>query len=302
MDELQLITERTASVPLAESGALASARERLMTEIAATEAENVTPLRKRRRWVWTGVGAAGLAAAITAVVALAPVEQVGLEPPAAAADPVTVLRNAAAAALKTPGAPPKPDQFVYTRTKQPDGEREAWLSADGTHDGLIKMTDGALFPLPGCRNGRAQVYKGDEPLKGVTEPCKPSPGYRADLPTDADAMFAYLNANHSGHDGDVNAMGKDVLTLANENYLPPAVRAALFGAAAKMPGLRAIDHAQDAAGRPGVGITWPLRRGDDPKVAKPVVIVFAADTFQYLGTNSTAVTASGVVDAAGQRP
>ncbi|WP_037305202.1 CU044_5270 family protein [Amycolatopsis orientalis] len=302
MDELQLITERTASVPLAESGALASARERLMTEIAVAEAENVTPLRKRRRWVWTGVGAAGLAAAITAVVALAPVEQVGLEPPAAAADPVTVLRNAAAAALKTPGTPPKPDQFVYTRTKQPDGEREAWLSADGTRDGLIKMADGGSFPIAGCRNGRAQVYKGDEPLKGVTESCTPTPAYRTDLPTDADAMFAYLDSRHRGVRGGTNAMGKDILSLSNEAYLPPAVQAALFAAAAKAPGLRAIDRTQDAAGRPGVGITWPLGPHDDPKVAKPVVIVFAADTFQYLGTNSTAVTASGVVDAAGQRP
>ncbi|KZB88686.1 CU044_5270 family protein [Amycolatopsis regifaucium] len=299
MDELKLIAERTASVPLAESDALGSARARLMAEIAAAGTENVVPLKKRRRWVWTGVGAAGLAAAITAVVAFAPA---GLEPPVATADPVAVLRNAAAVALKAPDTPPTPSQFVYTKTKQPDGERESWLSADGTHDGLIKMADGKSFPLPGCRNGRAQAYKGEKPLKGVMEPCTPRPAYRADLPADADAMFAYLNANHSGHDGDFNAMGKDVLALANENHLPSAVRAALFGAAAKVPGLRAVDHAKDAAGRPGVGITWPLGPGHDPKVAKPVVIVFTADTFRYLGTNSTAVIASGVVDAVGQRP
>ncbi|WP_414938811.1 CU044_5270 family protein [Amycolatopsis sp. cmx-11-51] len=302
MDELNLIAERTGSVPLAESGVLSPARARLLAEIAAAEPENVVPLKNRRRWVWTGVGAAGLAAAITAVVALAPA---GLEPPTATADPVAVLRGAAAAALKTPDTPPKPDQFVYTKTKQPDGERESWLSADGTRDGLIKMADGSFFPLPGCRNGLAQAYKGEEPLKGVMEPCTPRPHYRADLPTDADAMFAYLNADnadHSGEKGDYNAMGKDILALANENHLPPAVRAALFGAAAKVPGLRAVEHAKDGAGRPGVGITWPLRPEDDPKVAKPDMIVFAADTFLYLGGNGTAVTASGVVDAVGQRP
>jgi len=302
MDELQLIADRTGPVLLAESGALGAARARLMAEIAAAETENVVPPRKSRRGLWVGAGAVGLAAAITAVVALAPVEQAGLEPPAAVADPVVVLRSAAAAALQAPGTPPEPDQFVYTRTQGPDGEREAWSSADGTHDGRIKMPDGSFFPIPGCRNGKAQVYKGDQPLEGVTEPCTPSPAYRTDLPADADAMFAHLNANHSGETGDYNAMGKDVLTLANENLLPPAVRAALFRAAAKVPGLRAVDHAKDAAGRPGVGITWPLRPQDDPKVAKPVVIVFAADTFLYLGTNSTAVTASGVVDRVGQRP
>ncbi|WP_181774380.1 CU044_5270 family protein [Amycolatopsis pittospori] len=302
MDELKLISERTGSVQLAETAALAAARARLMTEIATAEAENVVPLQKRRRWAWTGAGVVGLAAAITAVVALAPVEQVGLEPPAAAADPVVVLRNAAAAALKTPDVPPRPGQFVYTKTKQPDGERESWLSADGTRDGMIKMADGSSFPVPGCRNGRAQVYKGEEPVKGVTEPCTPRPVHRADLPTDADAMFAYLNADRSGQKGDFNAMGKDVLALANESFLSPEVRAALYGAAAKVPGLRAVEHAEDAAGRPGVGITWPLGPHADLKVAKPVVIVFSADTFSYLGTNSTAVTASGVVDAVGQRP
>ncbi|WP_410657927.1 CU044_5270 family protein [Amycolatopsis sp. lyj-112] len=302
MDELKLIAERTDSVPLAESAALAAARARLMAEVAAAKTENVVPLEKRRRWVWTGVGATGLAAAITAVVALTPV---GLEPPAATADPGAVLRSAAAAALKAPDTPPKPDQFIYTKTKQPDGERESWISADGTHDGMIKMADGSSFPLPGCRNGQAQAYKGEEPLKGVTEPCTPRPGYRVDLPTDADAMFAHLNADnadHSGEKGDYNAMGKDVVALANETYLPPAVRAALFRAAAKVPGLRAVDHAKDGAGRPGVGITWPLRPEDDPKVAKPEMIVFTADTFLYLGGNGTAVTASGVVDAVGQRP
>ncbi|WP_340682208.1 hypothetical protein LCL61_26435 [Amycolatopsis coloradensis] len=142
----------------------------------------MVPLPKRRRWVWAWVRAAGLAEAITAVVALAPVEEVGLEPPAAAADPVMVLRNAVAAALKTPGTSPKPSQFVYTKTRQPDGERESWLSADGTHDGVIKAADGGFFPVPGCRNGRAQVYKGEEPLKGVAEPCTPRPAYRTDLP------------------------------------------------------------------------------------------------------------------------
>ncbi|MBB5857882.1 CU044_5270 family protein [Amycolatopsis umgeniensis] len=299
MDELQLIAERTAAVPLAESGALDAARARLMTEIAAAGTENVVPLRNRRRWVWTGVGAAGIAAAVTAVVALAPA---GLEPPAAAADPVAVLRSAAAAALKATDTPPKPDQFIYTKTKQPGGERESWHSADGTHDGLIKLAGGGNFPLPGCRDGRAQVYKGEEPLKGVTEPCTPRPSYRVDLPTDADAMFAYLTADRSGEKGDYNAMGKDIVALANETYLPPAVRAALYRAAAKVPGLRAVDHVKDAAGRPGVGITWPLGPEDDPKVAKPVVIVFAADTFLYLGESGTAVTASGVVDAVGQRP
>jgi hypothetical protein len=38
-----------------------------------------------------------------------------------------------------PAAPPRPDQFVYTGSQTADGPREAWLSADGAHDGLIRQ-------------------------------------------------------------------------------------------------------------------------------------------------------------------
>ncbi|GAB3742757.1 CU044_5270 family protein [Amycolatopsis oliviviridis] len=301
MDELQLIAERTGSVPLAESAALGAARARLMTEIAAAETENVVPLRKRRHWGWIGAGAAGLAAAITAVVALAPVEKVGLEPPTAVADPVVVLRTAAAAALGAPDQSPRPDQFLYRKVQEAGGVTEAWYSVDGTRDGLIRMPDGSVWPLPGCRDGKAQVYRGDKPVAGLMEPCVPEVRDRRDLPTDADGMFAYLNAHHSGEEGDYNAMGKDIGELASGYHLSPATRAALYEAAARIPRLRALENARDAAGRPGVGITWPLKPGDGPD-AKPLTIVFAADTFLFMGTESTAVTATAVVDKVDQRP
>jgi hypothetical protein len=92
-----------------------------------------------------------------------------------------------------------------------------------------------------------------------------------------------------------------VLSLADEQFLPPAAYAALFAAAAKVPGLTALDHVTDGAGRPGVGITWPVGPGSSPK-AKPVVLVFDATTYQFLGTDDSAVTVKTFVDRAGQRP
>jgi hypothetical protein len=127
------------------------------------------------------------------------------------------------------------------------------------------------------------------------------PGYRANLPVTADAMLAYLNRNHSGNKGDVNAIGKDVLALVSEVWVSPQSRAALFEAATKIPGLTAVDHVTDGVGRPGVGITWPVPSGSADG-AQPEVIVFDATSYAYLGSPTQAVTGYGIVDHPGDRP
>ncbi|WP_318307082.1 CU044_5270 family protein [Amycolatopsis solani] len=294
MDDLDLIRERADAVGLAAAEDLAPARERLLAAARAGRP------RRARRWFWTAGAAAGLAAGITAVVALAPAGETGagVGVGVAQADPVRVLTEAAAAALGEPGTPPRPDQFLYVKTEFPDHHvREVWLSVDGTRDGLIDDTK-----VPGCRDGKAPIYGANDPSKeGTLEDCRPSPAYRTDLPTTADAMSAYLDDHHSGEKGDVNALGKDVITLAYEQALPPASAAALFEAAAKVPGLTALDHVTDGAGRPGVGITWPVPPGSSPR-AQPELLVFDATTHRFLGTRGSAVTAKAFVDQAGQRP
>ncbi|MFD8495246.1 CU044_5270 family protein [Amycolatopsis sp. NPDC059657] len=293
MDELQLLKEAGDKTPLVTLAELAPARARLEAAIGASQA----PRTRRRRLVWGGAGVIGLAAAITAVIAIAPVDEVA---PQAVADPVRVLTEAAAAALLAPDVEPRPDQLIYTKTQNPDSVRESWLSVDGEHDGLIKQSQGD-FPLPGCINGKAQVIKGDEPIPGLFEACKPSPSYLRDLPTDPDAMLAYLLKNHSGAEGDVNALGKDVASLANERYLRPAARAALFRAAAKVPGLSVVENAKDGMGRLGIGITWPTPHGSS-KDAKPMILVFDPKTGMYLGSRNTAVVTRAIVDRIGDHP
>ncbi|MEV6830005.1 CU044_5270 family protein [Amycolatopsis sp. NPDC051102] len=291
MDDLDLIRDRAEAVGFASPDHLAPARERLL---AAARGE-----RRRRpgRWFWAAGASAGLAAAITAVVALAPTEKVGIGAGVAHADPVKVLTEAASTALKEPAKPPRPDQFLYVRTEEPEHHiREVWFSVDGTRDSLI-----AGFKEGGCRNGKAPMYGTNDPRKeGMLQDCTPRPVYRTDLPTTADAMLAYLEAVPADRKGDVNSMGKDVYGLAYEQVLPPASYAALFEAAARVPGLTAVDHVTDGAGRPGVGITWPVPAGSSPK-AKPVVLVFDATTYQFLGTPESAVTVKTFVDEVGQR-
>nr|AXL06644.1 hypothetical protein BU204_18810 [uncultured bacterium] len=65
------------------------------------------------------------------------------------ADAEAILHQAADAARALPSTAPRPDQFIYTKTRYSDGGvREAWLSADGLHDGLVRQY-GRELPLPG---------------------------------------------------------------------------------------------------------------------------------------------------------
>ncbi len=115
-------------------------------------------------------------------------------------------------------------------------------------------------------------------------------------------MLAYLkNENKKSERQDVSIYGKNIFGLAAEQYLSPASYAALFQAAAKVPGLQALDHVTDGAGRPGVGITWP-NPPDSPKESKPIVLVFDATTYAFLGTDTSAITTKTFVDQVGQRP
>jgi hypothetical protein len=291
MDDLDLIRDRAEAVGFAPAEHLAPARERLL---AAARGDRP---HRSRRWFWAAGASIGLAAAITAVVALAAAEQVGIGVGVANADPVRVLTEAASAVLREPATPPRPDQFLYVKTEYPDHHaREIWLSVDGTRDGLLaKDTE-----LPGCHDGKAP-YSGpyDPKKKGTLEDCRPTPAYRANLPTTADAMLAYLRTIPGSKDR-ANTMGKNVYSLAHEQALTPASYAALYQAAAKAPGLKALDHVTDGTGRPGVGITWTDPA--DPPGFKGIVMVFDAETYQFLGTQDSAVTVKTFVDEAGQRP
>ncbi|MEU4769149.1 CU044_5270 family protein [Actinosynnema sp. NPDC023794] len=309
MDELRVLREMGDETPLPDEAALAPARAALLAGIAE---RGPVRLRKRRsRYALVGASAIGLAAAVAATITLLPAGQPApggqalttsaspvVEP---VTDPVRLLAFAARAARADPSAPPRPDQFVYTRSEAGEGPaREIWLSVDGVHDGLLKHPDGTTSRFPGCVDGQREVFKDPAVVLGW-EPCEPRPAYRSDLPTDVDGMLAHLDANAGGEPGSVNSRGKDVLSLVNESLLPPLSRAALYEAAARVPGLAVVPDARDAAGRPGVGITWPVPPGSSPE-AEPVVIVFDAETYELLGTNFHAITEQAVVDQAGQRP
>ncbi|MDX8029908.1 hypothetical protein SK803_06770 [Lentzea sp. BCCO 10_0856] len=124
--------------------------------------------------------------------------------------------------------------------------------------------------------------------------------------TDAELVEASLRVPEKfalflqGNDKDrsVNSYGKDVLGMVSGSYLPGPQRAALFEAATRVPGLTVVENV--SAGRPGIGISWPVPEGSLPE-AKPTVMVFDKDTYEYLGTQNEPPDASGFVNQVGDR-
>lgn len=280
MDEMTLLRNVVDQEPLPTATDLASARERLTASFAVEQ-----PRRSRKRLIFSGATVVGLAAAITGLVAFGGLESVGVAPPEAEA--VEFLHRAADAVRELPATPPLPGQFVYSRSETTEGVREAWHSADGEHDGMIRQ-EGMDIPLPGCEDGRRRIVRGDHDT-GMTEPCDPDPAYRR-LPTDTAGMRAYLKSKPN--DFDV------LLHFAiQETYVSPRSMAALFEVMADYPGLEIVEDATDGAGRQGVGLTW-----DQPIDQEDVTLVFDPETHVFLGTEDSAIFEHAIVDAVGQRP
>ncbi|MET8852229.1 CU044_5270 family protein [Amycolatopsis sp. NPDC004625] len=290
MDEMQLLRDFAGSAGLPAHEDLARKRAELLAAAARP---------RHRRALWGGVTAAGLAAAVAAVVVLAPAEEaVRPVPPAPpATDPVQILYTAAAKARALPDFVPRPDQFVYTRTRLADGrENETWASVDGTHDGLVFLY-GHEASLAGCRDGKRVQQESHG--RTVTNRCVPHPAAPADLPTDADAMLAHLLRSTHGEGDTVHDLGNEVVELA-EGYLRPAVRAALYEAVAKVPGLVVHTGAKDATGRTVVGISWGSTT--EHGIGNQNEFLFDPVTFAYVGAGTGVVVGQGIVDAVRQRP
>jgi hypothetical protein len=114
----------------------------------------------------TAIGHASPSPSRTAVIALLTAKQ--------------VLDTAATAALSHPGAPPRPDQFVYTKVGDGAGHvAQTWLSVDGSRNGLMEdQGPYGTTTILGCVNGKRQIrmpgYNG-KPYAGPAKPKAPVP-------------------------------------------------------------------------------------------------------------------------------
>jgi hypothetical protein len=297
MDDLHVIEALRPAAPLPTAGELAGARGRLVAEFATTG-------KGARQRLWLAGATAAAAAAVVAAV----VVPSNSTPAPKVLDAAQVLTDAAAAARTAPDVVPRPDQFVYIRTGggAAGATDQMWLSIDGTHDGLI-MNGSTATPDPGCRNGRQAVVDGDK-ASGATQPCQPRPAYDPNLPTDPAALLTYLN-NGRPYDpsrpDEWNLVGKAIGDLFTDSYVLPSKRAAVFQAAAKIPGLRVEANAPGGT----IGIAWPAAGGDS--ATGSTELLFRPTTYAYLGVTtvgahgeqgSSHLLQTGIVDRPGELP
>jgi hypothetical protein len=262
------------------SGRHRQLKEHLMHEIRQTPGPAAAPAG-RRRWLLPAIGvpaAAGtLAFALFAGGAFggtdAPRPGGGTET-VAGTTAVELLDQAAFAAAAEAPVEIRDDQFVYAGSVvrydggQPQ-DREIWTSVDGSREGLLREEGAEDVPLD---SGSATSYR-----------------LLQSLPTDPEAMLGWLY--DQGEEGDAERdADQDAFVLVGdllqESLVPPDVAAALYGAAALIPGVTVVPDAQDAAGRPGIAVS----REDAYNPGQGHELILDEESFELLGTRSVALT------------
>ncbi|MDF6021499.1 CU044_5270 family protein [Streptomyces sp. JH34] len=226
------------------------------------------------------------------------------------------------------------DQFVYVRTLESGnegefggpvrmtepGEREVWMTQKAgpvIDEGLIHQ-DGSYVPLV------VGVPDGETPVGYPAGLNRPTYAWLASLPTDPDALLRRLTTEITRDQDarDTPAEDRDqaqdafdtIGELLRETVMPPKTAAALYKAAARIPGVTVDPDAVDAAGRHGVGVAR-----DNTSAGWRTAWIFDPATLEYLGDRSylirdtsmgkkgaligvSAVLERAVVDALRERP
>ncbi|MEE1798945.1 CU044_5270 family protein [Streptomyces sp. JV176] len=212
-----------------------------------------------------------------------------------------LLDRVASAAAKKGEQKVTDDQFVYVKTLQTrndgafDGpvklteprDREVWMSqkAGPVIDVGLIHEDGSYFPITvGVPDG--------EPAVGYPAGLnRPTYTWLASLPTDPDALLRRLTTEITRDQDarDTPAEERDqaqdtfdaIGELLRETLMPPKTAAALYQAAAKIPGVTVDPDAVDAAGRRGIGVAR-----DDTRAGWRTAWIFDPTTLEYLGERS----------------
>nr|BFF01557.1 hypothetical protein GCM10020241_32320 [Streptoalloteichus tenebrarius] len=146
-----------------------------------------------------------------------------------------------------------------------------------------EMPDGKLVPLPEGKKEDPTPRQGDG---GWADP---TPEFFAKLPRDPqqllDKIYQDSQGKGPGPDEEAFVYVRDVLRTGR---VPADLRAALFRAAAKIPGMRIVDDAANLEGRKGIAVS----RGDG---ATRNDLIFDPETGDVIGERGVATKAEGNV-------
>ncbi|MFI8356907.1 CU044_5270 family protein [Streptomyces cyaneofuscatus] len=241
---------------------------------------------------------------------------------AGAAQPVAlVLNRISDAAAKSDAVPVRDDQFLYSRSKMQHGDFTSGKLVTTPLEEVESWS--SQKPGPQMKLGLVRQGGSDSPVNahlGDTEGTAPGiarPTYRwmATLPTDPHKLLAHITAltpkrENQEHD---QAVFDEIGGMLG-GVTPPGTAAALYKAAALIPGVVEAPDAVDAIGRKGIGIARV-----DAQYSWRSEWIFDPETLAYLGSRSfladdtemgkkgellgaDALIESAVVDEAGVRP
>ncbi|HEX6857347.1 MAG TPA: CU044_5270 family protein [Streptosporangiaceae bacterium] len=283
-----------------------------------------------------GVAAAG-AAVLAAAVAVGGVAALGRSPgpspyptsfTSGGARP-TVHRSAArllsrvagAAAMDTPVVA-NGRQFAYTESQVSFGadgapapaqthERQIWLPvADWCAGGLL-VEHGQRTSLKFPSSGVSVPAGNGAPATPVREKC-PDPGSLSDptyrllqsLPTDPRVLLHRLRQVKTGGLSPDAVVFGTIGDLIRESVLPPRLGAALYRAAALIPGVTVIQVATDAIGRPGVAVSLSVRGYQQEWIfdRRSCLLLGEREFMHGILVGKTAILSQAIVDRAGELP
>jgi len=285
-------------------------KEHLMSELrlaASPPAGRPATRRRKPAIVIAAAGAAALAAAI--VLILLPGNTSGASPAA-----VRLLAKIATTAARQPSPPVRDSQFWYIKSwvayqvcnggsgnncvLEKPHERQIWQSVSNLCVTGLLREDGQDTPLKFSSNYLHCPYRG-----GVNDP---SYRFLQSLPTDPHALLDLIERQMSGQQPPPQEAFTTIGDLLREAIAPPRVSAALYRAAALIPGVTVVADATDAAGRHGVAVAMTVE-------GVRYEWIFSKQTLRYLGEHDinlangstageAAVLQRAFVDHAGQIP
>jgi hypothetical protein len=243
---------------------------------------------------------------------------------------VQLLAKAAAAAARQPAVSVRDSQYMYVETTTAAPASPMLWTAKGQrfprHLHLRITTSQVWVPVADvCRTGleRDITARGrpsgapfSSQVPGMKCPNTGSlndPTYRLlqTLPTSPHALLALIYRTEREHGpGPAQEAFVTIGDLLRNTIAPPKVTAALYRAAALIPGVTLVPHATDAIGRPGVAV-GRIGPGVDGGVREE--LIFSKTTLRLIGertviartgttTTATAIIARAFVDHRGQVP
>lgn len=252
----------------------------------------------------------------------------GRETPAqVGATATATLNRIAVAAMASDGTPVRDDQFVYVR--------RLVIENKGTFEGPVRLGAPHTSEVWTSQNPEPVRILGwmrdsgeDAVMPGQMLPIESPDGipagidhptytWLASLPTDPDALLQllYKQVRLDGDESKEQAVFSRIGDLLSGTIMPPENTAALYKAAARIPGVRELPDAVDAAGRHGIAITR-----EDARSATRDEWIFDKKSLAFLGARnyithdktkgitsdtlfgSTAVLQHAVVDRRGEEP